>query len=455
MSTYRRPPVVVALPAYNEVARGRARVAQTRPVDRPVVAPDNRSNDTAAITGRAATEVWHRPHPTPHRQGRHRRPARERQRGAGRRDAGHSVRRNAAAARGSATVPGRLIVLVPAHNEAQGISEAVTALLRQTYQPTQVVVIADNCRDETARLAAQAGARVFTTYENRHKKAGALNQALAQLLPRLASDDFVMVVDADSVLDPHFLTHAVAKLSADRRLGAVGGVFRGSSGSGFVGHLQRNEYMRYARDLARLNGKCLVVTGTAAVFRAGTLKEISAARLSGKLPTGDRVGGVYDTTVLTEDNEMTFALRHLGYTVLSPKECSLVTEVMGTWGDLWRQRLRWKRGAVENCFQYGLTRVTWRYWGRQLMTLLGVLVTFAYLGSLVYTVVAYGGIHIQPFWLAISSIFVVERVVTVRYRGWKYMLASATMYELVLDLFLQFVHAKAYADAILRRERNW
>jgi cellulose synthase/poly-beta-1,6-N-acetylglucosamine synthase-like glycosyltransferase len=375
--------------------------------------------------------------------------------GRARSDARPPRRRRAGTSRGSAKVPGKLIVLVPAHDEAQGISQSVTALWQQTYRPTMVVVIADNCRDETARLAAQAGAYVFTTFGNQRKKAGALNQVIAQLLPQLTADDFVAVVDADSVLDPHFLNHALAKLGADRRLGAVGGVFRGSSGSGFVGHLQRNEYVRYARDVARLNGKCLVVTGTAAVFRAGTLQEVSRARLSGRLPAGDGAGGVYDTTVLTEDNEMTFALRHLGYTVLSPKECSLVTEVMGTWRDLWRQRLRWKRGAVENCFQYGITRVTWRYWGRQLVTLLGVLTTFAYLGSLGYSVGVYREIHVQPFWLAVSSIFVVERVVTIRDRGWKFMLASATMYELVLDIFLQFVHAKAYADFIFRRERNW
>ncbi|MEU8260497.1 glycosyltransferase family 2 protein [Micromonospora sp. NPDC048999] len=384
-------------------------------------------------------------------QGQHRR----RRRDSNRPDARPSTGRNPAAARGSARVPGELVVLVPAHNEAEGISESVTALLRQSYQPDLVVVVADNCQDATASLATRAGARVYTTRQNQHKKAGALNQALARLLPELKADDYVMVVDADSVLDPDFLNHAVARLSADRRLGAVGGVFRGSSGSGFVGHLQRNEYMRYARDVTRLNGKCLVVTGTAAVFRAGTLMEVSAARLSGRLPAGDGAGGVYDTTVLTEDNEMTFALRHLGYTVLSPKECSLVTEVMTTWGDLWKQRLRWKRGAVENCLQYGLTRVTWPYWGRQLVTFLGVLVTFVYLGSLVYSVVVARGVHIQPFWLAITGIFVVERVVTIRYRGWKYMIAAATMYELTLDLFLQFVHAKAYADAILRRERNW
>ena len=59
------------------------------------------------------------------------------------------------------------------------------------------------------------------------------------------------------------------------------------------------------------------------------------------------------------------------------------------------------------------------------------------------------------FWLAITGIFVLERVVTIRDRGWKHMLLAATMYELVYDLFLQFIHAKAYVDSALRRERRW
>jgi hypothetical protein len=78
---------------------------------------------------------------------------------------------------------------------------------------------------------------------------------------------------------------------------------------------------------------------------------------------------VNDTTVLTEDNELTFAIRHLGYDVLSPPGCPLETEVLTSWGDLRAQRLRWKRGALENCFEYGLTRITWRYRARQLLAL--------------------------------------------------------------------------------------
>lgn len=297
------------------------------------------------------------------------------------------------------------------------------------------------------------GVDVVATKGNTHKKAGALNQVLARLLPELHEDDIVLVQDADSRLDPPFIEKALERL-ADRKYGAVGGVFRGDDRRGFVAHLQRNEYARYARDVARLKGRCLVVTGTAAMFRVGTLRQVSKGRLEGKLPPGDGTGGVYDTTVLTEDNEISFAIMHLGYKILSPSACTLVTETMPTWKDLWTQRLRWKRGAVENCMQYGLTPVTWRYWGRQLLAMCGLLITLLYLVTLVIAFTT-NNFTLQPFWLGVSLVFIIERVVTVSYRGWRFMLPALTMYELVFDGFLQVAQAKAYIDALSGRRRNW
>lgn len=118
---------------------------------------------------------------------------------------------------------GRLIVVVPAHDEEQGIRQTVKALLDQTYRPSRVIVVADNCTDQTAREAYRAGAQVLLTKGNTDKKAGALNQVFAELLPQMAGDDLVMVVDADSQLDPDFLNFAVSKLNSDPGLGAVGG----------------------------------------------------------------------------------------------------------------------------------------------------------------------------------------------------------------------------------------
>jgi len=356
----------------------------------------------------------------------------------------------------------RLVVLVPAHNEAASIGLALDSLAAQSRRADLVVVVTDNCTDETAEVVGtRGGALVVPTSGNRDKKAGALNQVLARVLPRLRDTDAVLVMDADSALDAEFVRAALGRLGGPvpkgrpgQVIGGVGGTFRGGRGGGFVGMLQRNEYARYARDVRRLKGKVLVLTGTAAVFQVGVLRAVVAARAAGRLPGG--MAQVYDTNVLTEDNELTLALLHLGYGILSPRECLLETEVMTTWRELWAQRLRWKRGALENLLDYGLTSVTWRYWGRQVMTHIGVLVSTAYLLTLLWSAAMDRSIQLHPIWLAVTVIFMAERVVTVRERGKVQMLLAATLVvEMSFDFFLQAVQARALWDTVTKSEKNW
>jgi cellulose synthase/poly-beta-1,6-N-acetylglucosamine synthase-like glycosyltransferase len=347
---------------------------------------------------------------------------------------------------------GAIVALVPAHDEEEQIEVAIRSLWEQEVRPDLIVVCADNCTDDTAARAEAAGAYVFETIDNVHKKAGALNQALDILLPELSDEDAVLVMDADSELAPRFLAEAMRRLRDG--IGGVGGVFTGRPGGGYVGMLQRNEFARYERDVGRQKGKVLVLTGTATLFSVKTLRHVIRARGEGLLP--GNATQVYDTSVLTEDNELTLALLHLGYKVVSPKACRLTTEVMESWRDLYRQRLRWKRGALENLRAYGLTRVTLSYWGRQGLTALGMLVTFTYLLSLAWSLAVEGTIQLRPLWLAVSTIFVLERVVTVRSRGPLQMALAATLLvEMTFDLFLQGVHAKALWDAAVNSERRW
>ena len=346
---------------------------------------------------------------------------------------------------------GLLVALIPAHDEEGAIGEAIRHLDEQQCPPDLIVVCADNCTDGTASRSAAAGAHVFETVGNTSRKAGALNQAFEQLLPELRDDDAVLVMDADSFLAPTFLAEAQRHLRGD--IGGVGGVFTGRPGGGYVGMLQRNEYARYARDVNRKKGKVLVLTGTATLFSVRTLRHVVRARAEGLLPG---TAQVYDTKVLTEDNELTLALRHLGYKVISPKGARLTTEVMESWRDLYRQRLRWKRGAIENLRDYGLTRVTASYWLRQLVTFLGVAVTAIYLVSLVWSLSIDLTLHVHPIWMAVTGVFVLERVVTVRSRGLRHMALAATLVvEMAFDLFLQGVHAKALWDTLSNQERRW
>jgi cellulose synthase/poly-beta-1,6-N-acetylglucosamine synthase-like glycosyltransferase len=305
-------------------------------------------------------------------------------------------------------------------------------------------------------------AQVFRTVNNVHKKAGALNQWLDKHLTNLAPDDLVMVMDADSTLDSKFLENASGYIA--RGYGACGGVFSGKTGGGFIGMLQRNEYARYARDVKRKKGKTLVLTGTATLFTARCLQSVVKARKSGKIPREKRAEhrpgkhtkySVYDTEVLTEDNELTFALLHLGYKIIAPAECRLQTEVMETWSDLWRQRHRWKRGAIENNVQYGLTRYTAKYWGLQIWGFLGIVVTAIYLATTIWAAATWQ-LHFYAIWMVVTIFYALERSITVRERGWKMSLLGACLVvEMILDIFLQAVHCKAFIDAIRRSKKAW
>ena len=344
----------------------------------------------------------------------------------------------------------QVVVLVPAHNEEAALPAALDSLWGQTRRPDRVVVIADNCTDGTVDVARTAGAEVLETVGNVDKKAGGLNQALSILLELLTPADRVLVMDADGVLAPRFVETALRELD-DESVGAVGGVFWGESGHGVIGELQRNEYARYARDIDRKRGRAMVLTGTATLHRVDVLSRVAAARGSA-LP--GPVGLVYDTTALTEDNEITLAIKTLGYRCVSPADCWVVTEVMPTWRDLWRQRLRWQRGAIENLRAYGLNRVTLPYAVQQAGMGVGVIAMWSFVLLTILT--AGNGLHFQPLWLAVGLVFVAERVATVRRRGARAMVLAAVMVvEWAYDLFLQLVLLRSVWDSIRQAEARW
>ncbi|MFZ3592950.1 glycosyltransferase family 2 protein [Streptomyces sp. BH104] len=345
-----------------------------------------------------------------------------------------------------------LVALIPAHNEQDRIVATLAGLYRQTVRPDRIVVVADNCTDATARIADYCGAEVFVPTDNKDKKAGALNQAMAPLIADLADADLVLVQDADTVLNPEFVGCAVQAME-DETVGAVGGIFYGEPGGGLLGQLQRMEYQRYALEIRRKNNEAVVLTGTGSLFRAGVLRQVRRARLDGVIGGGE---SYYSLASLTEDDEITKAVKTLGYRTVSPDGCWLVTEVMPSVGKLWHQRLRWQRGALENLRDYGWTSVTRKYFGQQIMLGVGALALglFFLYAVLNLAVVGWGGLSL--FWTSIMLIFVAERALTVRRLGWRAtLLALPLIPELLYDVFRQAVFVRSLVDLVLRREAHW
>jgi cellulose synthase/poly-beta-1,6-N-acetylglucosamine synthase-like glycosyltransferase len=354
--------------------------------------------------------------------------------------------------------PGRIVVVVPAHDEESLIGETLESLAAQTRVADEVIVAADRCSDRTCTIAVVHGATVVETTGNLHQKAGAINQVLDDLLPRLSDNDAVLMMDADTSLSPGFISEAARRLRKPEgngaRVGGVGGIFFGCFPvEGFIGHLQNNEYVRYARDIGRRKGRADVLTGTATLFSVRALRDVKRARSSGELPTGL---GIYDVEALTEDNELTLALKHLGYRCVSPKACTVGTRLPMTIAALFHQRLRWQRGALENLLAYGTTRQTLPYIGRQLLTYLGVAFVPFYLTVLVYTLLTSGSFPLPLLWTVVAAIFAIERAWAVKRGGWRSVAISALVVpEVAYDLFLHAVYLRALIDTATGTRETW
>lgn len=111
----------------------------------------------------------------------------------------------------------RVTVLVPAHDEAGQIAACVRSLRAQDYPPrlVEVLVVADNCADDTAARAAAAGARVLVrTDPGARGKGRALRWATDRLAAGDDAPDAVVVVDADTEAAPDFLSTLVRPFEA-------------------------------------------------------------------------------------------------------------------------------------------------------------------------------------------------------------------------------------------------
>ncbi|MDF3070946.1 MAG: hypothetical protein K0R38_6547 [Polyangiaceae bacterium] len=110
----------------------------------------------------------------------------------------------------------RFRFVVPAHNESAGIAETVRSLLAVDYprELFEVVVVADNCTDDTAAQASAAGATVMVRNDvERRGKGYALDHVFSSTPPEV---DAVVVIDADTLISPNLLRAFAAR----RDLGA-------------------------------------------------------------------------------------------------------------------------------------------------------------------------------------------------------------------------------------------
>lgn len=185
--------------------------------------------------------------------------------------------------RGPATLGGvtttptadKLAVVIPAHDEESVIGPTVARLQAQ-IPARDVFVIADNCTDDTAAVARQAGVKVWERHQSDERgKGSALRWFLNTAAEELRAYDAIVIFDADTVVYESFWPHARAALAhgADVVQGFVRPL---SSGSPVADLAAYSELLsQYIDEAARAQlGWPTPLRGFGMVFRRQVLAEV-------------------------------------------------------------------------------------------------------------------------------------------------------------------------------------
>ena len=238
----------------------------------------------------------------------------------------------------------RFAVLIAARNERSVIGELIDSINAQDYPAhlINIFVIADNCTDDTALIAQEHGAVVYTRRDSLHVGKG---YALNFLLEQIARDypagffDAFLVLDADNVIAPNYITE-MNKTFSDG-YGIITS-YRNSKNYGdnwisagyALWFLREARYLNNARMLL---GSSCAVSGTGFLFSRVIL---------------ERCGG-WNFFLLTEDIEFSIDNVVRGEKIGYCGTAVLYDEQPTSFRQSWRQRLRWSRGYLQVFSRYG------------------------------------------------------------------------------------------------------
>lgn len=116
--------------------------------------------------------------------------------------------------------PHRIAFTIFACNESEVIRGTVESIKKAMRGSDALFVVADNCSDNTAQIAADSGARVFPRMNDRIKGKGAAIRWFTQMhWDQLKEFDEIVILDADSILPLDFIETLEPYLNDDFQVG--------------------------------------------------------------------------------------------------------------------------------------------------------------------------------------------------------------------------------------------
>lgn len=228
-------------------------------------------------------------------------------------------------------------VIVPAHDEEQGIAATLQSIGGELTDLDRLVVVADNCSDGTAEVAAATGAEVIARHDpTRRGKGFALDHGL-QFVNRTKAPEVVIIVDADCQVAPGALSRLAALAAMTARPVQAAYLMTPSQG----GHLSP------IRNLAWFTKNYVRPLGW---MRLGLPTQLTGSGMA--FPT-HRLGSVkLATDELVEDLALGLKLALLGCAPLFCPDAVVTSQFPDDAGAEKSQRTRWEHGYLHSIMIY-------------------------------------------------------------------------------------------------------
>ena len=234
----------------------------------------------------------------------------------------------------------KFALLIAAHNEEVVIGSLIESMLQIDYPKElyDVFVIADNCTDNTAKIAGEYGVNVCERFsEDKRGKGYALEWMFDKLFKMEKKYDAVAIFDADNLVHKNFLREMNSKMQEGYKVvqGYIDSKNPNDSwiaASYSIAFWTQNRMFQLARENVGFSNQ---IGGTGFVVETETLKELG-----------------WGATCLTEDLEFTCKLVLNGEKVGWAHDAIIYDEKPLKLGQSWTQRKRWMQGFADVASRY-------------------------------------------------------------------------------------------------------
>ena len=238
----------------------------------------------------------------------------------------------------------RYAILIAARNESVVLPHLIDSIHNQSY-PQELIdtyVVADNCTDDTAKIAKDMGAIVYERFSEKHVGKGfALKLALRNIFSSKGQEyyDGYFVIDADNLLDKEYVSEMDKALNDGNKILTS---YRNSKNYA-TNWISSGYALWFMHEAKHLNNPRFILGTSCAVSGTGFLVHRDVI---------NEQGG-WKHFLLTEDIE--FSIDHIikGYKIGYCHKAMLYDEQPVKFSQSWRQRLRWAKGFLQVVHKYG------------------------------------------------------------------------------------------------------